>query len=253
MNRHIIASIDFETTGKDASTSPVTEFGFAVQSYDPIIKAWTGINDGGVFTSGAKLFNPGVPIPPETSAVHHIIDEDVEDSPLWSSQEAEDYVASVMFHPGATVVLVAHNNEYEKAVIAARGIDLSQHRWVCTYKCALVAFPKAPSHSNESLRYYLKLPNRGRRASSNQAHSAGHDAYVTLQIMFRLLEEFSLDELVAISDQPAQLPNCPIGKHRGEPWSDLPHSYLSWMVKQADMREDVLHCAKAELNRRANT
>lgn len=245
MNEHIIAAIDFETTGRDASTCPVVEFGFAGQVYDSDDKLWHG-----ALLEAAKLFNPGIEIPPESSAVHHIIDEDVADATPWDSQAALDYMREHLFHPESDLVLVAHNNEYEKAVLAARGVDLGQHRWVCTYKCALVAFPSAPSHSNEGLRYYLNLPNRGRAAASNRAHSAGHDAYVTLQIMARLLEEFSLDELVEISNLPAQLPHCPIGKHRGQKWSELPYSYLTWMIKQADMREDVLHCARAELEKR---
>ena len=32
---------------------------------------------------GSRLVNPGRPIPPITQAIHHILDEQVADAPLW--------------------------------------------------------------------------------------------------------------------------------------------------------------------------
>ena len=59
----------------------------------------------------------------------------------------------------------------------------------------------------------------------------------------------SLDDLVLISSQPAQLVRCNFGKHRGQLWAEIPADYLRWCSGQ-QMDEDTLHTVRAELRRR---
>lgn len=257
-----INTIDFETTGKDAAEA------FAIE-------AALACPDDGAYGFETFIALPeGVTIPPETSAVHHIVDADLAGAPDWDT--VVDSLWGAVSLGGELgpqdVVMVAHNAEYEQAVLA--GTIFDDCIWVCTFKCALVIWPEAPSHSNESLRYWLGFgTGRSRQQSS---HSALHDCKVTSGIFNALYGQFHkrlvdagsipaefeavttpevqnaiISEMVRVSKEIAVLPVCPIGKERGKKWEDIDGGFLSWTLRQADMREDVKHAARAELDRRA--
>lgn len=221
-----VFTIDFETTGIDPATCEVLEIGIVPASGPYIV----------------SFIQPTKPIPPEASAVNHITQQDVEGAPEWGAMKNAFANLILTFE---TPVLVAHNADYERAVLG----DFPEVDWICTYKCALRVWPEAPSHKNEVLRYWLGLPCLGRRYPQN-SHSALHDAEVTQQILVKLLEKASLQQLIEWTKEPAMLPRIPFGMHFGKAWSDVPADYLQWILKQKDMREDVVHCAKKELERR---
>jgi len=56
---------DVETTGLDPTYARIIELGFQLFTADGLQKEWR------------SLIDPGVPIPPETTAVHHITDDDI--------------------------------------------------------------------------------------------------------------------------------------------------------------------------------
>lgn len=261
MSKYEPFAIDFESTGQDATTAYPIEVGVA------------SIDDGAWEYQTFIALPPNEAIPPETSAVHHIIDEDLEGAPNWVEVLREMEIELLEVGPGP--VMIAHNAEYEQGILANtrfRHPSGAQEGfpgvpWVCTYKCALVAWPHAPSHKNEGLRYWLKLgTNRGRKGAT-EAHSAFHDAKVTAGI-YRALYSYFVDVLfptgavpadyedrviehmIAISNQPAQLPTCPIGEWRGKPWSQVDAGFLRWMINKPIDRADAIHCAKLELERR---
>lgn len=261
MNRPIIFTVDFETTGKDASVAHPIEAALA-QPDNPHYKWETLI-----------ALPDGETIPPESSAVHHIIDRDLEGAPSW------DEVVNALWYEASLageltpeeVTMVAHNAEYEQTILT--GTEFDGCRWVCTFRCALVAFPDAPSHSNEALRYWLGFgTGRSERQSS---HSALHDCKVTNNLfnclygwfhqelvtrgvidgsVGNILDPFThnvvLEEMARISREMPKLPTCPIGKERGKKWADIDGGFLSWCLRQPDMRPDVVHCAREELERR---
>ncbi len=231
-----IFTIDFETTGVDSKVCHPVEVAVYGESmvFDLFIK-------------------PPESIPPETSAVHHIIDEDVELADGWMLVRGK-LVEKFTTHAGEKLpILVAHNAEYEKNILLRKyeGVqDFPPVIWICTYKCALRIWPNAPAHKNEVLRYWLKLGNDRGRHSDQQPHSALHDAKVTYLILQELLKHATLDDLVQWTELPAKLPYMPMGKHFKQSWDSIPANYLQWCCSQADMREDVKYCAQEELNRR---
>lgn len=222
-----VSSLDFETTGVDAKLAT------------PVEVALIGA------TEYVTLINPGIPIPPETSAVHHIVDDDVKHSPTWDFVK-EDLGKILSAVPGKPLqVVVAHNAQYEKDILG----EFTPVLWLCTYKAALRVWPDAPNHKNETLRYWLGLPNLG-RSKHHAAHSAEHDARVTLQIFHRLLEEASIEEMLEWTTVPGKLKKMPMGKHFGQEMTTIPGPYLQWCINQTEMREDVVYSAKLELQRR---
>ncbi len=222
--------IDFETTGIDPTTAHPVEL--AILPFDDRFIV--------------SLMKPPIPIPPETSAVHHITDEDVANKPEWPAIKAA--FIELLESCEDTPILVAHNASYEEAIC---GADFTPVEWLCTYKAALRVWPNAPSHKNEGLRYWLKLGELGRQYPQN-AHSALHDCIVTKLLLLELLKHATLAQMLEWTKLPAKLPTIPLGKYYKQPWDSpiVPNDYLQWLVKQPDMRPDVVYCAQQELARR---
>ncbi|EKY30608.1 hypothetical protein HMPREF0185_00187 [Brevundimonas diminuta 470-4] len=65
-----------------------------------------------------------------------------------------------------------------------------------------------------------------------------------------LLQHATLEEMAAWTLEPRLLPKCPIGKFRGAAWSDVEAGFLTWMLAQASMEEDLKWNARRELERR---
>ena len=147
-------------------------------------------------TDGAQsLVNPGRPIPPEASAIHHIIDEDVENAP--DLDTAVDLILQ-----GDTVdVCAAHNAKFDRAFLPM----LDGRRWIDTYRCARHLWPDAPKHNNQTLRYYLgiDLPR------DVPQHRALPDAIVTAEILSTMLLEQPINELLALTKRPLFSPATP--------------------------------------------
>jgi len=224
-----IGVADTETTGVDTKTCKVVEVA-CISDVD------------GVRYGYETFVNPGEPIPPEVSAIHHICDEDVVDARPWEVVKPE--LSGWLNHRGITI-LCAHNVEYDSAVL---GLGPDQV-WICTYKCALRQWPDAPSHKNEVLKYWLGLGNRG-RSHSHAAHSALHDCTTTALILEELLKYQSIETLIEWSSGPKMFAKIAFGKHAGKKWSEIDTGYLMWMTKQADMDKDIVACAQRELNNR---
>ena len=225
---------DLETTSRDAATAHVIEWA-AVEMLAPLF-------DGTSERRHGSLVRPPIAIPPETSAVHHIVDADVATAATWD--EARLTVAARMRAPGT--IAGAHNADYERTILG----DLSPATpWLCTYKAALRVWPEAPGFGNECLRYWLGFGSGRRYAQA--PHSALHDAKVTAQLLGALLKHASAEDMIAWTKEPALLPRCPIGQYRDLPWPDVPRDFLDWILYRArEMREDIKFCARKEIERR---
>jgi exodeoxyribonuclease X len=229
----IVRIWDCETTGfPENEASEVIELG----------RIDLDLATGAISNPWAALAQPLRPIPPETKAVHHITEAMVAGAPrigtlwrqFWEGHKAPDLVA-------------AHNAEFEKHFHHGNGRE-----WICTYKSALVVWPDAPGHGNQTLRYWLDLDAELDfiPALAEPPHRALPDAYTTAFILRRLLREKTADELVAISKYPALLRVMNFGKHRGMTFEDAPADYLEWIADKSDMNKDVKFSAKYWLKKR---
>lgn len=223
----IIRVIDFETTGTAPPAAQVCEVGLCdVHLEERVIHepvAWLcGVDE----------------MPPEVRAVHHISLDDCRDAPPFDRGR--------MFETRCDAV-AAHNLAFE-----AQFFDPPP--WaICTYKAALRVWPDAPAHNNGTLRYWLE--DQGKIAPihcfTQPAHRAGPDAYVTAHILLALFDAGATGrEMVAWTKEPALLPKCPLGKFRGKPWGEVEAGFLEWMLRQADMEDDLKWNARRELDAR---
>jgi exodeoxyribonuclease X len=220
-----IRIIDLETTGLEPGDE-VVEVGAIDLDCD----------SGEISAFGSRTIRPRNPIPPQASAVHHITDADVVDAP------ASKDVWPQFFNADCNIVaFAAHNASFE-----SRWLDdqmLCGKPLICTYKAALRIWGEAPGHTNQVLRYWLKLPLEPDRAAP--PHRALPDAYVTAHLLRQQLTRATLSELISWSGLPALLTKVTFGKHRGLNWTDVPDSYLDWIICTAvGFDENVIHTAK---------
>jgi exodeoxyribonuclease X len=239
-----IRVVDLETTGFTPPEACVCEIGWAdivateldMAEQPAVWKMGMGI--------GSALVNPGIPIPPIASSIHHLIDEDVAHAPRWEEFNRE-IIAPTAFEITA---FAAHSAKMERQWITD---ELTGGKpWICTYKAALHLWPEAPSHSNQALRYWLRPPGLSRDHAA-VSHRAGPDAYVTAHILMAALDLVPLTQLIEWTMQPALLPRVTFGVHRGKPWSspDVDSGLLHWVLDK-DFDEDVKFTVRHELDRR---
>lgn len=157
---------------------------------------------------GALLVNPGRAISADTMAVHHIRDEDVAGAPYW-----KDIAPSILKPERGVLALAAHRAAFEQRYCRPRLSAGAQ--WICTWKCALRLWPELPRFSNQMLRYQRK-PAGLVHEIGLPAHRAMPDAYVTAHHLRDMLNEASIDQLLAWSIEPGLLPRVPTGPDRGK-------------------------------------
>ena len=220
-----VVILDTETTGFEPQTNSIVEI--------------AGVRLGGMWFSG--LVRPTTKISFGAMATHHITEEMVE-----SAQSLEDALNFYLPHTPEGYVFVAHNAQFDRSFMPEW---YQQQDWICTWRVASHLWPDAESHSNQSLRYELGLDVRDMpEQAGGNAHRALYDAWVTSKLFERCLETsgFSVAELVELTKKPLLLTKVRFGKHRDELWSDVPKSYLRWVLSQ-DFDDDVKNTAEFHL------
>lgn len=225
--------VDIETTGREDDYDPrICELGFV--DIDLLAPGFPMTRE---FTT---LVDPNQPMPPEVSAVHHLVDSDLKGQS--HVLEAWDHLTSDI---GEDDIMVAHNNRFEKAFLPVK------QRWVCTYRCAVRAWPDAPGHSNQVLRYHLGIELD--REKANPPHRALPDAYVTSFIFRELLRMRPVSRLIEVTNEPIIFRKMTFGKHKGMACQDVPADYWDWYLNKAtETRPDQLENARYWMNKRMN-
>ena len=238
----VICVLDTETTGLDPANGAVVEFAACVvQMTDG---AWAPSE---VFS---RFVHPGMPIPPESSAIHHIVDADVADAaPLAHVLDAFGlWLASRGITPA---LFAAHNAPFDRGFLGPLAQKYPEVSWLCTQQLAHHLLPGLPSYSNQALRYRLQLAPPFALATScggrTDPHSAAGDAIVTASLLChelglartRLPEVRGLRQLAQHAAAPYLIERIPFGKHKGEAFADLPTDYLDWL-KRTTTDADIL-------------
>jgi len=188
----------------------------------------------------SALFRPRGPISVHAMAIHHL-------TPAHLASEAapcdDAALGAFLSSGGRPDALVAHNAAFERQHITP-GVT-GRLPWICTLKAARNAWPDAPGHANQVLRYWRGLDLDP--ALAMPPHRAGPDAWVTAHLLIDLLRTVSVEQLLAWTGAPRRLDRIPFGRWRGQPWSAAPSSYLDWLAGEPDMAQDVAARARTEL------
>jgi exodeoxyribonuclease X len=112
----------------------------------------------------------------------------------------------------------------------------------------LRVWPELPRFSNQMLRYQ-RMPDGLIHELGLPAHRAMPDAYVTAHHLRDLLNDASLEQLLAWSCEPGLLPRVPSGRDRGKGWDRLNMDSLQELSLDRDV--DVRFTAETELAQRS--
>lgn len=198
---------DTETTGVRSEKDRIIE----IAAYDPLYDR-----------TFERLVNPGSPIPPEATAIHHITDEMVANAPSFNVIVNE----FCEFCEG-DVVLIAHNNDafdyhFLNAEFKRCGLSLPAWKffdtlkWARRYRCDL------PRHTLQFLREVYDI-------GANNAHRALDDVIILYQVFKHMTDDLLLDDVYALINRPKEIHHMPFGKHQGISLKNLPKDYLRWL------------------------
>lgn len=199
---------DTETTGIRNDRDRIVE----IAAFDPVDNR-----------SFCTLIHPGIPIPAEASAIHHITNEMVQDAPSFR-EAAEQFVA---FCPPNTV-LIAHNNDaFDKLFLEQEfkraGLEFPLFQFIDTLKWARRYRPDLPRHTLQHLREVYGFP-------ANTAHRALDDVIVLHQVFSALIDDLPIEKVFSLLKKPQGILRMPFGKHQGKLLSEVPKNYIAWLA-----------------------
>lgn len=190
------------------------------------------------------LIDPGVPIPPSASAVHHLTDADVAGKPRLADIEH----ITALPGPGA---YVAHGASYDRTVLG-----LQDWPWICTHRLAKHLWPEVENHSNQEIRYTLRLAVDLPKDTPH--HRAGADVAVTAAILVAglplALERWpsivTVQDLIDRIEAPALLLKIPFKTSGGQLFEHATTDHLEWIVRTGAGGEDCVFTAQHWLQQR---
>lgn len=200
---------DTETTGVRSEKDRIIE----IAAYDPVNNR-----------TFCEFVNPGMPIPPEASSIHHITDDMVANSPSF----AEIGKAFIDFC-GDNAVLIAHNNDgfdrhFLDAECKRHSLILPPWPQVDSLKWSRKYRPDLPKHSLQYLREVFGI-------AANQAHRALDDVIVLHNVFSQMIDDLPIETVIELLSAPSVLSKMPFGKHQGTPLSQIPKSYIKWLAQ----------------------
>lgn len=199
---------DTETTGVRPDKDRVIE----IAAFDPVLNR-----------TFEKLINPGMPIPSEATAIHHITNEMVQDAPSF----AQIGVEFSQFCEGETV-LIAHNNDtfdmlFLRNEYARHELALPEWKYLDSLKWARRYRPDLPRHSLQFLREVYQI-------AANNAHRALDDVIVLHQVFSYMVDDLLMEDIMRLMNKPRDIQHMPFGKYQGKPLKEVPGDYVTWMA-----------------------
>jgi DNA polymerase-3 subunit epsilon len=167
--------LDTETTGLNAQDDQVIELGMIAFEFDPVAGTIHRVME--VFD---ELEDPGRPIPPETTRVHHITDEMVQ------GKRIDDDKVNAMVADAS--VIIAHNAAFDRPFVENRWPVFENKQWVCSIKDIDW---KSEGVGSAKLEYLLQT-----QGIFYEAHRAETDCWALLELLHAVLPQ---------SQQPALL------------------------------------------------
>lgn len=227
ISENLFATLDTETTGADPKI------------HTPIEIAIAKIENWKTKMPVSWLINPGVPIPPESSAVHHLVDEDVQ-----NERTLQEVLPEVELEV-KDCIIIAHNAPFDSSMLPS----LSNLRWLCTLRLAKHIWSKGTlnqwgqpltSHQQQVIRYWLKLKID---TMGLAAHRAAADILVTAEVFKELVKAYlqqggedDIEALFELIQSPIHISAMPYGKYANTPMELVPTEYFEFLLKNRTTR-----------------
>lgn len=225
--------IDFETTEQNGPPDDeIIEIGNTDVLFDPQTL------EVEILPPISLLYRPTKPLKPSNMAIHHLTMADLENQPICTDADLVYLIEPADF-------VVAHNWAFEALWLAPH---MGETHAICTMKVARRVYLGLESYGNQALRY--ELGHDLDPALAMPPHRAAPDSYVTAHHLAKMLRTERVAHMVGWTLAPTYYERCPIGKHRGQLWADIPHSYLTWILREPGMESDLKAAATDEIERR---
>ncbi|MCB1547060.1 MAG: CBS domain-containing protein [Hyphomicrobiaceae bacterium] len=160
--------LDSETTGLDAKTARIIQIA-ALKMCGTSIETCATLE---------RIINPGVPIPPASTAVHGLSDADVAKSPAF-----RDVAGEIMAYVGPRII-IGHSIGYDLAILRREhelaGLPWRQPPSLCIRVLARLVAPTLADHSLDRLAEWLGIRIEGR-------HTAMGDTRATAEVFAALV------------------------------------------------------------------
>jgi len=227
-----IAILDTETTGLDANKARICELGGVILTFEgsQLIKVESTLN---------TYINPGHPIPPITSAVHHITDKMVADAPKF--EDLSDDINSFLASLSAVDFVGTYNIKFDWAFLADMYPDLDnipEDKRVCFLRTFQKFSPDELNHQLQYLRYLYDFDSLAQPYFTEpiQAHRALSDVIITVGSLLHTLQNTTFTTWEEFFDTDSMTPNSIMffGKHKGhtllETFKD--RAYVKYLMDQ---------------------
>ena len=161
-----VAILDTETTGTNSARDKIIELGMLLVEICPVTgQAYRVIH---VFD---ELEDPGMPIPEESTRIHHITDEMVD------SKRIDDATLETLMAPVSLVV--AHNAGFDRVFVEQRFPLFAGKHWACSFQQIPWGDEGLGSAKLEYIAYQYGFHYTGHRAST--------DCYALLEVLQQTL------------------------------------------------------------------
>ena len=175
-----------------------------------------------------QLYQVNQPISYAAMAVHHILESDLVDQPVYTTFKL----------PPDTDYIIGHNVDYDMNAIARCGVDTQHIKAICTLALSRKVWPQADAHNISALIYLISKGSDKARELLKGAHRADADIILTANILMHIVHHLdinTIEELYQASEQARIPTKINFGKHKGTLIQDLPHDYINWLLRQNDL------------------
>lgn len=230
-----ILFLDTETTGSDPELAKICEIGVALVHSESMAAE----------EEFSILVDPGEPIPPEASAVHHITNDMLLGKHKISDKELIEKVRHIS---NDADYFCAHNLPYDMTILKREmpsvfgGVEPGQ--CIDTLRWSRHILRGIPSHALQVLRYRYEF-----NTPEGDAHRALFDVKLCTQLFSLLMKAkpVAVEELPEKIAKPLMVDLFNFGKYRGSMVDEVVISdpdYIRWLMRQDWMpteRPDLMH------------
>jgi DNA polymerase III epsilon subunit-like protein len=209
--------LDTETTGTDINKESIVQFAAL------IVDSSTGERIPMMNT----LCNPGRRIGAEAAEVHGISDEAVAFAmpAEWVLQHFKNLLDKLEAGGNDIILCGANHTRFDIPLMhnLLPTAGFKDYLTVDSYTMFLRDYPDMPHKLGELYEWYCE-------GDASKAHDAMADCEMVADILIKYVLDNGkgLLEIAREQEQPRVLDKFPLGKHKGLPVNDVPHSYMRW-------------------------
>lgn len=195
---------------------------------------------------GEQFYRPDQKILFSAMATHHILPEELEDKPHFTSFKFPEFDQPLQY-------VIGHSIDTDLAAVEAAGTNTSHLKRICTLGMSRLLWPELDSHSLVAIAYYTAANRYHMRHLVKNAHSASGDCLITAKVLDAIVMKTGIDsmeDLYQFSEQARYPIYMYRGKQKGQKISDMTDRDLSYWLNRNDLDAFLQQALYDEYNSR---